>query len=62
MSSDETLKFKDWLIESLKDKSETIAYLRVHLDQFEKGDPSMPGAQLLEIFRQALRNVLEAAK
>ena len=53
-----TGSYEDWLIESLKDKAEAIAYLRVHLDEYEKSDSDSD--QSLEIFHSALENVLKA--
>lgn len=66
MSNDAILEFtgsyQEWLMKSLKDKAGAGAYLRFHLDEYEKGVPSIPDERLLKIFRRALQNVLEATK
>ena len=48
-------KYKDWLIERLKDHDEAVAYLNVALEESLKGDE-----ESRKLFFIALRNVAEA--
>lgn len=50
-----TKKYQEWLIESLKDHDEAVAYLNAALEESLKGD-----AESKEVLLIALRNVAEA--
>jgi uncharacterized protein YbaP (TraB family) len=52
---DSAIKYREWLIEKLKDRHEAEAYLNAAFDEYLKGDEESK-----QILKQALKNVQEA--